>query len=151
MPVCCSCCLQCVQVVLHQGVDQEVQLRAYLHALHLASALCEVSTAHLWWWLVACSCCCLSKLSTSISVCTRPSCSFRLWAPGLTCTVRVCLVHRSCEDRKAVAVVQHQYCLEVVTVLCNAKWVFCRACGPVQDPQHGHQGSPARMLPPQAV
>jgi hypothetical protein len=37
--------LQRVQVVLHQGVSQEVQLRAYLHATHLAATLSQVSSS----------------------------------------------------------------------------------------------------------
>jgi hypothetical protein len=41
--LCCFLLLQRVQVVLHYGVSQEVQLRAYLHATHLAMTLNTVS------------------------------------------------------------------------------------------------------------
>lgn len=37
--------LQRVQVVLHQGLSQELQLRAYLHAIHLAATLSQVSSS----------------------------------------------------------------------------------------------------------
>lgn len=36
---------QRVEVVLHQGLSQELQLRAYLHASHLAFTLNQVRSA----------------------------------------------------------------------------------------------------------